>query len=269
MLVRNKRVRSLGRVIPGASAVYHAVLQWFLIRRGVARLDYPHARLRVRSDGEEVVHLRLRPLAKEPWTVAWIEESLRDGDVFYDIGSNIGGYTLIAAAIGGPATTVVAIEPGYANYASLCENVQLNSLQAKVVPLPLVLGEASRLGVLSYRDTSVGAAIHTMDGQGGAFDQPVLVVPLDDLPARFGLPWPTLIKLDVDGAEAAVLAGATEALRRPELRSLLIEIEEKRTDDVLAHVDAAGLVLTRRVDDRYGEKLPGVWYGIFERPREE
>ncbi|HEX5448840.1 MAG TPA: FkbM family methyltransferase [Gaiellaceae bacterium] len=265
VLIRNKRVRSLGRVLPGASPLYHAVMKWFLIRRGVARIDYPGADIRIRSNSEEIVHLRLRPLAKEPWTVEWIEENLRDGDVLYDIGANVGDYALIAAAIGGPATKVVAIEPGYATYASLCENVQLNDLGDKVIPLPIVLGEAVRLGSLSYRDTSAGGAMHTMDGSGGAYDQPVLVFPLDELPSRFGLPGPTLIKLDVDGAEAAVLAGGAETLRRPELRSVLIEIEEDRADEVLGHVERAGLTLRRRFDERYGEQLPGVWYGIFER----
>jgi FkbM family methyltransferase len=265
MLIRNKRIRSVGRVVPGMSPAYHAVLKQFLIRRGVARLDYAGADLKIRSTSEEIVHLRLRPVAKEPWTVEWIEQSLRDGDVLYDIGANVGDYALIAGAIGGAATRVVAVEPGYANYASLCENVQLNGLGSKIVPLPVVLGETSRLGSLSYRDTTAGAAIHTMDGSGGAYDQPVLVFTLDDLIQRFGLPSPTLVKLDVDGAEAAVLAGAAETLRRPELRSLLIEIEEESSAEVLRHVEAAGLKLQSRVDDRYGEKLPGVWYGIFAR----
>ncbi|HEY2326961.1 MAG TPA: FkbM family methyltransferase [Gaiellaceae bacterium] len=265
VLIRNKRVRSLGRVTPGASALYHAVLKWFLIRRGIATIDYPGANIRIRATSEEIVHLRLRPLAKEPWTVDWIEQNLRDGDVLYDIGANVGDYALIAAAIGGSATKVVAVEPGYATYASLCENVQLNGLEQKVIPLPVVLGESSRVGSLSYRDTAAGGAMHTMDGDGGMYDQPVLVFPLDDLPTRFGLPWPTLIKLDVDGAEAAVLSGGAETLRRPELRSVLIEIEDDRADEVVAHVERAGLQLRRRFDERYGEQLPGVWYGIFER----
>src|ERR671932_123659 len=58
---------------------------------------------------------RLRPVAKEPWTVRWLERSLRDGDVLYDVGANVGAYSLIAAALG---AQVVAIEPAYANYAA-------------------------------------------------------------------------------------------------------------------------------------------------------
>lgn len=265
MLIRDKRLRGIGRRVPGLSPVYHFVLKHYAIRRGVARVDYARAPIRVRVTSEEIVHLRLRPVAKEPWTVEWIEQSLRDGDAFYDIGANVGDYALIAAKIGGPATRVVAIEPAYATYASLCENVQLNRLGERLVPLPVVLGEASRLGSLSYSDTAAGAAIHSLDGSGGTYDQPVLVFTLDELVRQFGLPAPTLIKLDVDGAEGAVLAGAGETLRNPELRSLLVEVEEAQTDHVLRAVADAGLTLKRRIDDRYGEPLPGVWYGIFER----
>jgi FkbM family methyltransferase len=265
MLIRNKRVRSLGRVVPGLSTAYHFVLKQFVLRRGVARMDYAGANIKISATSGEIVHLRLRPLAKEPWTVEWLEQSVRDGDVFYDIGANVGNFALIAAAITGPATRVFAFEPAYPTYASLCENDQLNGFGDRIVPLPVVLGESARLGSLSYRDTQAGAAMHTLDAGGGAYDQPVLVFALDELIRGYDLPKPTLIKLDVDGAEAAVLAGAAETLRNPELRSLLVEVEDDQTDAVLHAVTGAGLALKRRIDDRYGEKLPGLWYGIFER----
>jgi FkbM family methyltransferase len=263
VLIRNKRVRSIGRVVPGLSPLYHFALKKALIARGVARVDYAGASIKVRATSEEIVHLRLRPVAKEPWTVDWIEQSLRPGDVLYDIGANVGNFALIAAAISD--ARVVAIEPAYATYASLCENVQLNGFDDRIVALPIVLGEEARLGALSYRDTEAGAAIHSLDGSGGAYDQPVLVFTLDGLIGTFDLPKPTLIKLDVDGAEGMVLAGAGETLRLPSLRSVLIEVEDEQTDAVLRAVDAAGLKLERRIDERYGEKLPGVWYGIFGR----
>lgn len=264
MLIRDRRVRAFARNVPGLAAAGRTLTRWFLLRRGVGRLDYGGARLRIRTTSSETIKLRLRPLAKEPWTVAWIEENLRDGDVLYDVGANVGDYALIAGAYQ-PKARVVAIEPGAANFASLCDNVQLNELDDRVIPLPVVLGESSRLGALSYGDTQPGAAIHVLDGKGGAYDQPVLVFALDDLLDRFALPAPTLIKLDVDGAEAAVLAGAQRTLADPRLRSLLIEVENERTDEVLERVAASGLELRRRVDERYGEPLPGVWYGIFER----
>jgi hypothetical protein len=93
-----------------------------------------------------------------------------------------------------------------------------------------------------------------------------LVYSLDSLIGMFSLPTPTLIKLDVDGSEAAVLAGARETLRRPELRSLVVEVETATTDVVVSELASAGFVLSCRIDDRFGEPLPGIWYGIFERP---
>lgn len=264
--VQNKRLRALGRSIPGAAALHHAFLRTVVMRRGVAELDYPGARLRILADTDAIVGLRLRPVAKEPWTVEWIERNVRPGDVLYDIGANVGAYSLIAARVAGGEATVVAVEPAYASYASLCGNVVLNGLGDAILPMPLVLGEATRLGSLTYRDVSAGAAVHELDsGRPGAYRQPVLVYALDDLLERFELPAPTLVKLDVDGAEATVLAGARRTLARPELRSLVVEIETDVSDAVLAETEAAGFSLVRRVDDRYGEPLPGVWYGIFER----
>jgi len=263
VLIRNKRVRAVGRFIPGLSRLRHYLVKRYLMQRGIARVEYQRATIKVRSNTEEIVHLRLRPLDKEPWTVEWVEQTVRDEDVLYDIGANIGNFALIAAAIS--KARVVAIEPAYATYASLCENVQLNKFDDRVIPLPVVLGEKARLGSLSYRDTEAGAAIHSLDGSGGVYDQPVLVFTLDDLIRQFGLPKPTLIKLDVDGAEGAVLAGATETLRSPELRSMLVEVEDEQTDAVMRAVTDAGLQLKSRVDQRHGEQLPGVWYGVFER----
>ena len=65
---------------------------------------------------------RVAPGAKEPWTVAWLDDSVRPGDVVYDIGANVGVFSLIAAANLDGQGSVVAFEPGYANFSRLCEN---------------------------------------------------------------------------------------------------------------------------------------------------
>jgi FkbM family methyltransferase len=263
--IHNRRLRALGRRIPGLASLYDGAKGFVILRRGVAALDYAGARIRIRADTEEIVHLRLRPVAKEPWTVSWIEQNLRDDDVLWDIGANVGVYSLIAATVSSRAR-IVAVEPGFATFASLCSNLLLNDVATTVVPLPLVLGAETHLGSLSYRDLSAGAAIHELDSERtGAYRQPVLVFTLDELLERFDLPAPTLVKLDVDGAEAAVLAGARNTLRRIDLRSLIVEVENQVTEPVLHELESAGFELTKRIDDRYGEPLPGLWYGIFER----
>jgi FkbM family methyltransferase len=236
----------------------------------VGRLDYDGAEIVVGVTSRSELTSRLRPCAKEPWTVRWLEERLRDGDVLYDIGANVGAYALIAAAIGRPGTRVVALEPGYASYAALCDNVRLNGAEDVILPLPVLLGEGTGLVDLGYRDVAAGAADHTLDPAApAAYRQPALAYRLDDLVAQLELPPPSLVKVDVDGAEGAVLAGAPETLARPELRSVLVELEREGegASTAEAALAQAGLRLVERTDQRSEGPLGRVWYGIFERGR--
>ena len=191
----------------------------------------------------------------------WLEAWIGPDDVLWDIGANVGGYSLIAASIG--AGTVVAVEPSYANFAALCDNVALNGRASTVTALPLVLGSRTSLVALDHQDRRPGATHRVVSDSG----QPVLGFALDDLIGQFDLAPPTLIKLDVDGAEVEVLAGARHALGDPRLRSILIEIEEANAHDVVRLVEAAGLELRERHCERDGLSLRGVWYGIFSRAR--
>src|SRR5678815_6110374 len=81
-------------------------------------------------------------LTKEPGTIAWLEKHLRPDDVFYDIGANIGCYTLFAAS---RITTghVYAFEPNVVNARSLMRNVEVNKLEARVTVVTVALYSAS------------------------------------------------------------------------------------------------------------------------------
>ena len=225
----------------------------------IARLDYEAADLLVGVTSRTELLSRLRPAAKEPWTVAWIERSLRPADVFWDIGANVGGYSLIAASLGRDSARVVAVEPAPANYAALCDNVALNELEASITPLPLLLAE--RTGLTTLGTGEAGAAEHELGGEGIR----ALTYRLDDLVETHGLPAPTLMKIDVDGAEESVLSGAPETLARAELRSVLVEVQRHGGDRVVELLAAAGLEPAERVEERDGEPLHEIWYGVFER----
>src|SRR5438105_818190 len=155
----------------------------------IGRLDYDGAEIRVGVTSRAEILSRLRPCAKEPWTVRWIEQNLRDGDVLYDVGANIGAYSLVAAALGREGVQVVAVEPAYANYAALCDNVLLNGRGDVVVPLPLALAGRTGLDALGSREVGAGAAGHGVGGGASAHVQPVLTYRLDDL-IGLGLPAP-------------------------------------------------------------------------------
>jgi FkbM family methyltransferase len=233
------------------------------------RLDYPDADivLRVLSKKERE---RLKSCAKEPFTIDWLHEWVRAGEVLYDIGANVGAYSLVAAKKPSGAARVFAFEPSYANLSSLCANIVLNGAADAITPLPFALSDGEALTVFALRALEPGAARHTL-GEGASaegptvYRQPVLAWRLDDLIGRFGLPQPHHIKLDVDGGELAVLAGAVRTLASPALRSILVEIGSSESDAVTAMLGGQGLRLRAKVNvqNKAGEYL--VWYGLFTR----
>jgi FkbM family methyltransferase len=225
-------------------------------------LDYSGADIKI----VRLARRRWKAQGKEPFTVDWIERYLKPGDAFYDIGANIGAYSLIAAKATPASVPIVAIEPSFTNFALLCANIAVNEVGDRILPLPISLGEETRVGVFRYRTLEPGAARHDSPAipaptfDTSAYDQPMLTYRLDDVVAQFGLPPPTHIKLDVDGAEAAVLAGSP-AMLAESTRTLMVEVAP---DD---------LELTRILRDlgfslseRYDRAREGrCWYGLFER----
>jgi len=238
-----------------------------LPREETVALDYPGAAIRLRG---EPGRTRKRALAtrKEPFTVSWLE-SLPKGAVLYDVGANVGAYSLIAALRPQGALRVVSIEPGFASFAALCGNLVLNGTREAVVPLPVTLGDRDALGAFGYSDLAAGAALHA----GGipatepvAWTQPVLVQRLDGLVDRFGLPAPEHLKLDVDGAELAVLRGAGALLARPELGSVLVEVEAELAQEIEALLRGHGLAVAERYREAGTGEGRRAAYVLFRRP---
>lgn len=242
----------------------------------VALLDYERCAVRLGVSSAIELHVRLHSCAKEPETVAWIEQSLAAGDVFYDIGANVGAYTLVAAAYWGAAVRTVAIEPSAVNFARLIRNLTLNPCARQVIPLPIALGERTSLELLHMENLVPGGALHTV---GEALydalrrappvaSHATLMFSLDALVAQFGLPPPTHLKLDVDGTELAVLKGAAETLGG--VRSLLVEVDERhaQAEPIHAFLQERGFRHQATHPYRYGERYPayrGIANVIFTR----
>ena len=159
----------------------------------VGRLDYEGAEILLGVPSKSA-QARLRGCAKEPWTVQWIEDWIRPDEVLYDIGANVGAYSLVAALSPAVRARVVALEPGYPTFAALSDNVVRNGAQDRVTALPVALGRSTTLEILHLRTLDAGAALHTLGGHegpsGAAYRQPVMTFRLDDLVERFGAAGP-------------------------------------------------------------------------------
>jgi FkbM family methyltransferase len=164
-----------------------------------------------------------------PDVVTWIE-GLPQGAVLYDLAAGNGIRSVLAAAQPETRLTVVAFEPGYENFAALCENVRLNELTDRVIPIHGAVTATSGLGTFHYRTLERGADQNRLAQPINRRGNPFLPVAsmtsvcwsIDDAVARLALPAPTHLCLAVDGAELEVLAGARDTLAGPELTNLLL-----------------------------------------------
>ena len=233
------------------------------------RLDYPDADIVLRVTSKEERN-RLKACAKEPFTIDWLHQWVGRDEVLFDIGANVGAYSLVAVKKPGGSARVFAFEPSYANVASLCANIVLNEAAHRITPLPVALSDRTGMSVFGLRALQAGSARHILGGgpspEGPTlYEQPVMTFRLDDLIERFGLPTPNHIKLDVDGGELAVLDGAAKALASSSLRSMLVEVSTSLSEVITEALSGRGLRLQSKVNvkNKAGEYL--VWYGLFIR----
>jgi FkbM family methyltransferase len=153
----------------------------------------------------------------EPDDMAFVAHLLRQGEVFADVGANIGAYTVMAAA--GALARCVAFEPVERARSYLRENVDLNELQTLVEVQGTAVG--SKAGTLTLT-AGMGEINHVLREGESAESVQVPMVSLDGFFTDRAPP--TLIKIDVEGFESEVVRGARDLLRRREPLALLIEL---------------------------------------------
>jgi FkbM family methyltransferase len=147
--------------------------------------------------------------------MAFLLHFLRPGDLFADIGANIGSYTMLASAEIGART--VTIEPLPATFNNLEQNISLNRIGNLVNALNIGIG--SKKGVLKFTKAhDTGNHVATGD------ETDVTEVPIDTLDNLFATEQPVLIKIDVEGFETEVLNGANNTLSSPGLKAIIIEL---------------------------------------------
>jgi FkbM family methyltransferase len=140
--------------------------------------------------------------------LALLPKLLRPDDVVFDCGANQGAYALYAASLVGPQGAVVAIEPQAYAVAALRRSLDANDLQNVRIFEGAVSDHVGSLPFY-FRAKAVAASLERDDS---AHCQAVEVRSIDDLVEKEGLSRLDLIKLDVEGAEAAAIRGAAKAM---------------------------------------------------------
>jgi len=173
---------------------------------------------------------------REKVTMYWLRNVIQLGDVVYDIGANVGAYSLYAGRrLQGRSINksgkVYAFEPAFSNFFPLCRNIEANNLNSTITPFPLALGNDRYETRFFLQSTTTGEALHGLGypkSEGSEFEakfqQGISVTPLDLFVENSDIRFPNHLKVDVDGSELDIIKGATSVLKDPRLKSIMIEI---------------------------------------------
>lgn len=163
--------------------------------------------------------------AKDRWDLYHVRRLLGPASVIYDVGANIGYYSLFLTHALGPKSRALAFEPFPSNYERLCQHVTMNSLQNQITPFCLGFSDQPREALMSMRANNSGSA--NLNASGSADCRQVNLTTLDSFWQETQTKHIDFIKIDVEGHEAPLLRGGADVLQR-EQPLVLIELDAPR-----------------------------------------
>lgn len=172
----------------------------------------------------------------EPETLDWIDNFKKNKEIiFWDIGANIGLYSIYNALKNNNSTTI-SFEPSTSNLRTLSRNIYINNLQKKIKIFTLPLNQKDNV-FLKMKEESFkeGGALNSFGSEfnfeGKNFtsnmNYELFGTSINFLLDNKLLEIPDYIKIDVDGIEHLILKGADNHLKNKKIKSILVEINEK------------------------------------------
>ena len=175
-------------------------------------------------------------LTKEPDTIKWIENFDRNEKIiFWDIGANIGLYSIYAAATHVNNIEIVAFEPSSSNLRILSRNISINNLANKILINQIALNNKENIFLdMNEPDFIEGSSLNTFgeefNFEGKKFNPfqkyKILGSTIDYFIKNNIHQLPNYIKIDVDGIEHLILEGAEYLFSKKHVKSVIIEINE-------------------------------------------
>jgi FkbM family methyltransferase len=211
-------------------------------------------------------------LTKEPETIEWINDFDRS-DILWDIGANVGVYSLYAALKG---INVNAFEPAPGNYYLLSRNIEINGFDERISSFCIAFNDQTCLDYFLMSNTKLGSSMNTfgqaIDWKGSAYEvqfkQSMVGFTVDDFIHQFSPAFPNHIKIDVDGIENKILHGASETLGDRRVKSLLVELNtdlNEQCSNVIRMLESKGLHLYKKESTLSNDEFSMVCNHIFKR----
>jgi FkbM family methyltransferase len=149
--------------------------------------------------------------------MGYLLHALRSSDLFADVGSNLGSYTILAGAVVGARG--VAFEPVPATHERLIANIRLNNMQDRITCMNIAVGNVD--GVVEFTSSLGTANRVTAPGERSVG---AIKVPIRTLDGILDGQYPSMMKIDVEGYEKPALEGAQETLKKASLNSVIMEL---------------------------------------------
>lgn len=181
-------------------------------------------KMHIHGEQDQFVSRRIREDGIwEPYETSLLLSMLRPGDVFVDVGANIGYFSILAASVVGEGGAVFAFEPDPDNFSLLRRNIDLNRQQASIVAVQAALAADAGTGELFLSEDNLGD--HQIYATGdGRHSLPITLVNGSDYLGH-RLSHMDLLKIDTQGSEYQVIAGLLPLLvALPTPPRILIEL---------------------------------------------
>jgi FkbM family methyltransferase len=171
----------------------------------------------------------------EPQKTATFINNLKNGQVCFDVGANVGYFTILGSRCVGPTGRVIALEPAIRNLAYLYRHVILNKAENVTIISAACSDSESLTNFSSGKNCAEGHLTGSMHSEPASGENVSLVptVTIDSVARQLGI-LPDLLKIDVEGAELSVLKGAQATIRKARPKVLL----EIHSDQLLSSCSA-------------------------------
>ena len=205
-----------------------------MYKKEIAVIKFNNKEIKLTSNNPILKYRSETFFSKEPETLKWIDNFDKSFNSFWDIGANVGLYSLYAATQH-INKEIVSFEPSTNNLKILSTNIAINNLQNYIKLVPFGLGKNINFFYIMNESSNVeGSANHSLGDNlnyRGEYFTPtkqyqVYGTTVDQLIASNALISPQYIKIDVDGFEHHILEGSKSLISSGNVKSFLIEINE-------------------------------------------
>ena len=210
----------------------------------MSKIEYKNKVINVYSDDDYSINSSLNKrcssyINDEPLTLDWLE-SFDDNSIFYDVGSNIGGFSFLASMMHSDIK-IFSFEPNFMNFYCQLKTCVQNKF-SNIFPMNLAINDNDEFNLFKYdwlNNGSKGTFGDKLKAEmlnsdysnpfkrGISSEIGILGVSLDSLVYDFGLDIPNYIKIDVDGNDLLVLEGAKKLLYEDSVKEIFVEIDDK------------------------------------------